>query len=337
MPVNRSQRRHRVHRNFVIMAALALLVVIGFVASDYFERQSQVQERGQLTSGIGQRKRVEYNGHTYVEKTNLTTILLMGVDNTADSQAYGARQGGQADFLQLLVIDHNNKTISQLQIDRDTITPVEMLGVLGNPVGTREMQISLSHGFGRTEEDCCSNTVKAAENLLEGVVIDYYMALNMDAIGKLNNVLGGVTVTLADDDLANEDPAMVKGATVKLTDEQAELMVRARMTVGEGTNEERMARQRLFMNAAIDMMRDRLKESANFAGELFDAREKDMTSSIKRGKLMNEANQAYSFDVLPVATLAGEHVIGSDGFMEVHVAEGATTDWVMQTFYDLLS
>jgi len=52
---------------------------------------------------------------------------------------------------------------------------------------------------------------------------------------------------------------------------------------------------------------------------------------------MNEANQAYSFDVLPVATLAGEHVIGSDGFMEFHVADGAAADWVMQAYYDLLS
>ncbi|MBO4883896.1 MAG: LCP family protein [Clostridia bacterium] len=336
MPVNRSQRRHRVHRNFVIMAAFALLVLIGFLAADYFERQNAVQERGELTSGIGQRKRVEYNGRTYVEKTNLTTILLMGVDNVAGTQSYGARQGGQADFLQLLVIDHTGKTIRQLQIDRDTITPVEMLGVLGNPVGTREMQISLSHGFGRTEVDCCNNTVKAAENLLEGVVIDYYMALNMDAIGKLNNVLGGVTVTLADD-FSDADPAMVRGATLHLTDEQAEIFLRSRMAVGEGTNAERMARQRVYMSAAIDVMRAKLKDSVNFAGELFDALEADMTSSIKRGKMMNEANQAYNFEVLPVETLPGEHAIGRDGFMEFHVADGAAAEWVMQAYYDLLN
>ena len=318
------------------MMALGLLVIAAFVIGDYLERQNQTQERGELTSGIGQRKRVEYNGHTYAERTNLTTILLMGIDRTEDSQSYGARQGGQADSLLLLVIDHSNKTISQLQIDRDTITPVEVMGVLGNSVGTRDMQISLSHGFGRTAEACCKNTVKAAENLLEGVVIDYYMALNMDAIGKLNNALGGVTVTLQDD-FSDTDPAMVKGATLKLTDEQAEIYLRARMSVGSGTNEERMARQRVFLSAAVDILREKIKESVNYAGEFFDALEPNMTSSVKRGMLMNEANQSYNFEVKPIDTLAGEHKVSSDGFMEFHVADGAAADWVMQVFYDLLS
>ncbi len=336
MPANRSQRRHRVHRNFVLMVALGLLVIVGFIVADYLERQNQVQERGELTSGIGQRKRVEYNGRTYAEKTNLTTILLMGIDRTAEIQSAGARQGGQADTLLLLVIDHSNKVINQLQIDRDTITPVEMLGVLGNPVGTSEMQISLSHGFGRTDTACCENTVKAAENLLEGIVINYYMALNMDAIGKLNDVLGGVTVTLQDD-FSDADPAMVKGATLQLTGDQAEIYLRARMSVGSGTNEERMARQRVFLNKAVDILRERVKASVNYAGEVFDALDADMTSSIKRGTLMNEANQSYNFEVRPIDTLAGEHVVGEDGFMEFHVADGAAADWVMQVFYDLLS
>ena len=34
----------------------------------------------------------------------------------------GYRDGGQSDFLLLLVLDHKNKTIRQLQIDRDTMT-----------------------------------------------------------------------------------------------------------------------------------------------------------------------------------------------------------------------
>jgi len=325
-----------IRRNFVLLLGLVVVLGIAYFVGSYYERQGQVQARGELNENIGQWKRVEYQGRTYAEKTNLTTLLLMGIDRTEDSQTYGARQGGQADFLMLLVIDHSNKTVSQLQIDRDTMTAVEMLGVLGNPIGTREMQICLSHGFGRTEEACCENTVKATSNLLEGIEIDYYMALNMDAIGALNHVLGGVTVTL-EDDFSEEDPAMTKGATLCLTDEQARLFLRSRMSIGEGTNEERMARQRAYMTRAIELMHEKLKKSANFAGELFDALESGLTSSIKRGRLMNEANQSYNYEVLPVATLAGEHTIGSDGFVEFHAADGAAADWVMQTFYVLLS
>ena len=336
MQRNRSGRRARVRRNLVVLVLLVLVLGIAYAAAQYFEGQSQVQARGNPSENIGQRKRVEYQGKTYAERTNLTTLLLMGIDRTEESQSYGARQGGQADFLLLMVIDHSNKTVSQLQIDRDTMAQVEVYGVLGNPVGTQLMQICLSHGFGRTPEENCDNAVIAVENLLEGIQIDYYMALNMDAIGTLNHALGGVTVTL-EDDLSGLDPQMTKGATLHLTDEQAELFLHSRMSVGEGTNAERMARHRAYMTAAVETIRAKIKASANFAGELFDALEPAMTANIKRGKLLNEANQSYNYEVLPVATLEGEHQIGSDGFMEFHVAEGATTDWVMQTFYDLLS
>ncbi|MBQ8953634.1 MAG: LCP family protein [Clostridia bacterium] len=337
MQGSRGERRARARRNLVFLALVVVILGIAYAAAQYFEDQGQNQTRGNPSANIGQRKRVEYQGKTYAERTNLTTLLLMGIDRTEDSQSYGARQGGQADFLLLMVIDHSNKTVSQLQIDRDTMTQVEVYGVLGNPVGTQLMQICLSHGFGRTPEENCDNAVIAVENLLEGIQIDYYMALNMDAIGTLNHALGGVTVTLEDDDLAELDPQMTKGATLHLTDEQAEIFLHSRMSVGEGTNAERMARHRIYMTAAVEIIRARIKASTNFAGELFDALEPAMTANIKRGKLLNEANQSYNYEVLPVATLAGEHAIGSDGFMEFHVAEGATTDWVMQTFYDLLN
>ncbi|MBO4299525.1 MAG: LCP family protein [Clostridia bacterium] len=336
MQRSRGERRARARRNLFILFLVMLALGIALAVAQYVEDRNQTQQRGVTNAAIGQRKRVEYEGKTYAERTNLTTLLLMGIDRDSDAPTYGGRQGGQADFLLLIVIDHANKTISQLQIDRDTMTQVEVYGVLGNPVGTQTLQIYLSHGYGKTPEENCKNAILATENLLEGVQIDYYMALNMNAVGALNHVLGGVTVTL-EDDLSALDPEMTKGATLHLTDEQAEYFLHSRMTVGEGTNAERMARHRAYMMAAVDVLRAKLKQSANFAGELFDALESDMTSNISRGKLLNEANQSYNYEVLPVATLAGEHVIGHDGYMEFHVAEGATLEWVMQTFYDLLS
>ena len=139
------------------------------------------------------------------------------------------------------------------------------------------------------------------------------------------------------DDFSDLDPEMKAGATLRLTDEQAVLYLRSRMTVGSGTNAERMARQRGYMDAAFDVIRARLKESVDFAGELFDRLEPYMTTSMKRGRMINEINQAYNYETLPVDTLAGEHSVGTDGFAEFHVADGAAAQWVMQTFYDLLN
>ncbi len=70
--------------------------------------------------------------------------------------------------------------------------------------------------------------------------------MSLDGISVLNDLAGGVTVTL-EDDFSAADPAMTKGTTLTLQGEQAEIFVRRRMDIGEGTNEARMARQEEYL------------------------------------------------------------------------------------------
>ncbi|MDD5897615.1 MAG: LCP family protein [Clostridia bacterium] len=319
-------------KGLFLFLCFAAVVLVALVVGIVFERQSDQPLRSTATQNVGQLHRVEYNGQTHVEKTALTTLLLMGTDQTEASVRYGARQGGQADFLMLVVIDHNDRTIHQLQIDRDTIAEVETLGVLGNPVGTRSMQICLAHAFGSQPDQNCRSVVKAVENLLEGIEIDDYLSLSMNAIGTINHALGGVTVTL-DEDLSYADPQMTAGATLQLSDSQAAILLHDRMQLGDGTNQSRMKRQRLYLTAAAETMRARMREDPEFTGRFLEQLEEFMVASIQRGELINEANRAYHYTVLPYETLEGEHTIGEDGFVEFHVAPGATAEWVMNTFY----
>lgn len=316
------------------VALLAAFALVWFVAARLdSESGSQEQERGVSTQHVGQLKRVSYNGATYREKPAMTSLLLVGTDREEGSTGYGARQGGQADFLLLVVIDDNEKVVHQLQIDRDTITAVETLGVLGNPIGTKEMQICLAHAFGVTPEDNCQSVLKAVENLLEGIEIDHYFCLEMGSIGKLNDALGGVTVTL-DEDLTMLDPQMAKGATLTLNAEQAELLIRSRMQVGDGTNKSRMQRQRLFMSAAAETLKQRIKQDVEFANSFLDQLEADITMDMQRSVLINQLNKAYGYEIGSVQTIDGEHTIGKDGFMEFHAAPGAAVQWVIDVFYE---
>lgn len=83
-----------------------------------------------------------------------------------------------------------------------------------------------------------------------GESIDFYVAMNMDGISELNDLAGGVTVTL-EDDFSSIDPAMTKGTTLTLHGDQAETFVRSRMTVGDGTNASRMERQSVYAGGAV--------------------------------------------------------------------------------------
>lgn len=319
--------------------ALILLVMVAALFLVYgggrlLDRQSLKPETRTAYEPISQSSNtIEVDGKQYAQRRRVTTILLMGVDQESGSASGGYRNGGQADFLRLLVIDDEAGRVSQLAIDRDTMTPITVLGVLGNRARTRTAQISLSHGFGDGGAQSCELTVEAVSNLLSSTKIDFYMAMNMGGIAALNDAVGGVTVTVQDD-FSALDEEMKPGTTLTLSGAQAELFVRGRMNIGNGTNAARMERQQQYVSQLIVRLDERVREDKNFLGTLYDALGPYLTTNISRGRLINESWAAKDYERSPLVTPAGEHAIGSDGFMEFHVDEDALLQTVLSLFYE---
>lgn len=307
-------------------AVLAVVLIVG----EKLEPEAK-ETRGSLEDRFAPTLTLEHEGKTYAhEELDYTTILFIGVDkSTLNGSAM--RAGGQADFLLLMTIDRNNRQVDTLQIDRDTITPVKVYGAFGNPAGTRSMQICLSYAFGTTPDKACQNTVQAVTELLRGIPIDHYIALDMDGMSVLNDALGGVTVTL-EEDFSDLDPAMTVGKTITLQGQQAEYFLRSRMTVGDGTNASRMNRQAAFMEAATDLLNTKMAEDAEFVGTLLDALEPHLVLSCEESWLVNEAYAARKFVRTELARLDGEHTIGSDGFVEFHPDTNALMTYITGTF-----
>lgn len=323
----------RVLKLVIGLCLLVALLAGGYVLGRYLENGGYEDEpRSVMSEGFGQYETREYGGETYIRRANQTAMLLIGVDRREDQVQQGYRNGGQADFLLLVVLDHSDKTVHQLQIERDTITDVVTLGVLGNRVGTRKMQICLSHGFGAGEEESCRLTMEAVANLLQGVEPELYVSLDMRAMATLNDALGGVTVTIEDDFTAH-DAAMAPGTTLRLTGEQAELYLSSRLTIGDGTNASRMNRHKAFMASAADILKQQVSQDSNFLDTLLDQLGDSLATNMHRGRLINEVNRAYKYDILPVQRLTGEYKLGNDGFVEFHPDTQSVIDWVLDVFY----
>ena len=316
----------------LVAAAIVTALVLAYIGGRYLEEKQYPETRGEMSAGFGEIPKVEIDGVTYEQKMDLTSLLMIGIDKKSTDEIKGYRDGGQSDLLLLLVIDHKGRTIRQLQIDRDTMTTVNVLGMFGNSAGSRVMQICLSHGYGMDRQERCKNSIKAVEGLLNCSEIDLYMEIPLDAIASLNDLLGGVTVTL-EDDFTAADPAMRKGATLTLTGEQAITLVRRRMDVADGTNEARMTRQREFMDAAVPLIRDKIDESSGFVTTMIDTLSPYLTTNMARGRMINEINRSYHYEVEPVQYLSGEYSIGEDGFMEFHANEQSIVDFVLDAFY----
>lgn len=315
----------------VAVTALALYGISRVLESSLFPQE---ETRGNLAERGSGSAIIEYGGARYAYKTGLETVLFIGVDQASDTGAGvgNFRNGGQADFLLLLLIDSAAKTVTRLQIDRDTMAEITVLGVLGNNTGTRLAQICLSHGFGDGKAQSGRFTAEAVQRLLYGIPVDSYITLNLDAIPVLNDAVGGVTVTLSDD-FSAYDPAMRAGETLTLTGKQAELFVRSRLQVGDGSNAARMVRQQAYLSALMDAVGGRIAENAGYAGTLYDLLGDSLTTDMNRGKMINVAYKASGYEVSEMITLSGEHRAGSDGFMEFHADTQALEALVIDLFY----
>ncbi len=316
-----------------VLALLAVLVAGLYAGGRLLERSGSTQAFGSLAGRFEEEPVITYQGAQYVKNPSVSSFLFMGVDRREAQELEGGfRAGGQSDFLLLLVVDSSSRTVRRIQIDRDTMAEITVLGVLGNDLGTNTHQICLAHGFGDGREQSCRFTVEAVQRLLCGIAISGYLSLNLDGIQTLNDLLGGVTVTLKDD-FSAFDPAMIPGATLTLRGRQAEIFVRQRMTIGDGTNASRMLRQQVFLEKAVELAGERVRRDAGFIGTLFDGLKPYMITDLSRGRMINEANKAAGYRMEGTLTLPGGHTTGPDGFVEFHADGDALMALVLDVFY----
>lgn len=318
-----------------MVGIVALILICGllfYFGGRWLETRNYTETRGTLSETEETETR-KVNGVTYRRRKNLTTILVMGIDRDSDAESDSPFEGGQADFQRLVVIDSDEQTVRQLKIDRDTMTEVTILGYFGSPIGTKEMQISLAHGFGDGKEQSCEYAQEAVEGLLNGESIDFYIAMNLDGISELNDLAGGVTVTL-EDDFSMRDPTMTKGTTLTLHGKQAEYYVRSRMDIGVGTNEARMARQETYLNQLFSQLEEKNRQDKQFAATMYDSLTPYLVSDMAKGRLINEVWAARDYTVETALELTGKHQVAEDGFMEFFTDEKSIEQAILNLFWE---
>ena len=304
-------------RKAAALAALMLIVAAILFGTTLLERAQQGKRERELQAER-QKLRVSQwtddntvvlNGDLYEYDHRIETFLFIGTDNSGNKDPKDFR-GPMADFLLLMVLDHTENTIAWLQIDRNTVTPVRELDWSGEEIETRELQICTAHWYGRSPEMAAENTVYAVREYLGGLDrIDGYFEMNLDDIGKLNHAVGGVEVTV-EDDLEGVDSTLTKGRTLVLDDGQAAAFLRARMNVGEGTNAERMARQRQYMASFFEKVRTETMKDPKFGIELWNLLKDAAVTDMNGNDFSRIAQKLLKGTNKDMHTVAGTTVLG---------------------------
>ena len=289
-----------------------------------------------LAEKHGEGYQLETDGATYTRRKDVSAYLIIGVDK-AGPVSSGDLIGGQCDVLMVLAVDNAAKQFTLLQLHRDSMVDVDITDYYGGLTGvSKKQQICFSHTYGSGDTKSCENTVRAVSRLLGGLKIDGYVSLNYGGVSPVNDAIGGVSVKI-EDDMTNMDPAFVKGETVLLSGEQALQFVRARMSVGDGTNTSRMRRQRTYLSALSAKLREEMKGNSAVINDMYNAASPYLVSDMSMSTISGVAVKCLSYADAGIVSPKGEtkYVKYANGntYAEHYVDEADLQKLVTALFY----
>lgn len=278
-----------------------------------------------------------YDGKAYQKKENLTTILVLGIDQRGSIESGTGRAGsnGQSDMMWVVVIDKDTDEVQVITIPRETAVDVDEYYVNGKFYRTVNEQICLQYAYGRNSQEGCELAKEKVEELL-GIPMDYYCAFSMEAIPTIVDAVGGVTVTMTEDYEIPEHTYSA-GETVTLTGEEAYEFVHFRDIERYGTNLERMARQKEFLKALVPTVKSKLKNNWLLPFQMYRDLEDCMTTDIPTRKLPSFAWTALKsdFDTENIIRIPGED-IHVDKYDQYIVEEKELKKMMVDIFYEVI-
>lgn len=273
---------------------------------------------------------IEVNGVKYRQKPDVESYILMGVDHMDDNDKIIGSPNGDNDLNLIMVIDHKNRTWQLLQINRDSMTDVILLDMLGHNIGTKYEQLALAHSYGDGGKESCQNVVDTVSGLLWNQKMDGYIATDMEAINILTDAVGGVTVHV-DVDFSRVDPSIVQG-NVTLTSKNVLNYVRGRQNVGDETNISRQKRQQQFMSSF--MKKINAMNAFQIGGLYFKVR-KYITTDVSIPTIFNLAYVYKKYEQKPLTTIEGTSKVSQDtGWNEYHLKQSSLQKTILSLYYE---
>ena len=270
---------------------------------------------------------VEIDGVMYRLNPELETVLFLGADDggtAAPGVAPG--EGRRADTILVLLLNNREKEIRLLAVSRDTIADVDVYAANGDYAYTAPTHINMQYFYGDSPSRSCFLMKRAVSRLLYGIRMDGCLALNAQGIVTIVDFLGGLAVTMPED-YTQIDPRYQAGASLTLTGEETERLLRFRDTSVHGSNEDRVQRQVRLIKALVEKLRK--NTGASRLKELLDAAEGDVCSDLDAETLKKLVSYRLNPETL---TLPGIPVEGTN-HDEFHVDEAALRKLVIELFY----
>ncbi len=177
-------------------------------------------------------------------------ILLIGSDSRAgaDNGKYGRDKGVQrSDTTILLHIAGDRRSVTAVSVPRDLLVGIPSCRT-AQGTRSRPQYAQFNSAFALGGAACTIRTVER----LTGVRIDHHMVVDFHGFKSMVDAVGGVTVCLRASIDDADAQLRLKAGKQTLNGEQALGYVRARKSLGNGSDTERMDRQQQFLGALFN-------------------------------------------------------------------------------------
>ncbi|WP_406199106.1 LCP family protein [Kitasatospora sp. NBC_01560] len=240
-------RRRRRRWLMITAGALAfLLVACGTLLWIAYRKLDGNIQTDSATDRLLARLEAERPSRTAGAKGAENILLIGSDDRTGANASYGEVGGQRSDTTILLHVSADRRHATAVSIPRDVMVTVP---ACEKPDGTRSRSALLQFNAAfETGGPACS--IRTVEQL-SGIRVDHYVILDFTGFKAMVDAVGGVEVcvpqAIHDKDAKLDLPA----GRQTLHGEQALGYVRARETLGDGSDTQRMGRQQQFLAALI--------------------------------------------------------------------------------------
>ncbi|MEV7910545.1 LCP family protein [Streptomyces griseus] len=179
-------------------------------------------------------------------------ILLIGSDSRAgDNREYGRDDGGsqRSDTTILLHLAADRKSATAVSLPRDLMAEIPSCRTADDKE-TREQFAQFNSAFELGGTACTIRTVEK----MTGIRIDHHMVVDFNGFKDMVDAVDGVEICLKEPINDKDAHLELPAGRQTLNGEEALGYVRARKTLGNGSDTERMERQQQFLGALVNKM-----------------------------------------------------------------------------------
>ena len=274
---------------------------------------------------------VTYQGNTYKRNAHIKAILLAGIDHKNGMQSKDAAgDTGAADGIMLIAQDTSKKSIKMLLIPRDSMVEYTVSAQNGEVFSVFD-HLSISFAYGDGRDESAKSLMQATSNLLCGLEINHYLAGDLALLADLNDMVGGVTVTIPGDELAKKNPEWTRGKQVTLHGDEAESFIRYRDIQVDGSPVLRMNQHQAYISGFYKALKETSGKDSAIVSKLVDKIDSSIVTDMSKGDY-----EKIALDALQGGFNPDKDMKSLKGTSEVGEEDGTLYDQVYLDYTDTI-